>query len=54
MRGVTIYIYVYVKTVLISTHTPHARRDILDLNVPYLVDISTHTPHARRDFGRFS
>ena len=34
----------------ISTHTPHARRDIFQ-NIFHFksADISTHTPHARRD-----
>ena len=34
---------------MISTHTPHARRD-LNFRAPFAeIAISTHTPHARRD-----
>ena len=34
----------------ISTHTPHARRDLpLAFRVEWNIRISTHTPHARRD-----
>ena len=33
----------------ISTHTPHARRDISKFHKLPLSFISTHTPHARRD-----
>ena len=37
----------------ISTHTPHARRDTLQiLHSGVHFGISTHTPHARRDSGR--
>ena len=36
--------------VVISTHTPHARRDMILEFFVFLFDvISTHTPHARRD-----
>ena len=34
---------------LISTHTPHARRDAVGLFLDMGLGISTHTPHARRD-----
>ena len=34
---------------VISTHTPHARRDVLLLLLRLRSEISTHTPHARRD-----
>ena len=33
----------------ISTHTPLARRDGIDIDVPVGLIISTHTPLARRD-----
>ncbi len=34
----------------ISTHTPHARRDLRYALEPTIAEsISTHTPHARRD-----
>ena len=34
----------------ISTHTPHARRDMKELIILHQnIQISTHTPHARRD-----
>ena len=33
----------------ISTHTPHARRDVSCLLKHFSAFISTHTPHARRD-----
>ena len=34
---------------IISTHTPLARRDTVDLGVTTVPIISTHTPLARRD-----
>ena len=34
----------------ISTHTPHARRDLIYLWTRLQSQISTHTPHARRDW----
>ena len=34
---------------VISTHTPHARRDLCEHFNAKLMNISTHTPHARRD-----
>ena len=34
---------------IISTHTPHARRDLIEFDPMRNFDISTHTPHARRD-----
>ena len=37
---------------LISTHTPHARRDAVGLFLDMGLGISTHTPHARRDYRR--
>ena len=33
----------------ISTHTPHAGRDLSLLCIPIPPQISTHTPHAGRD-----
>ena len=49
MRGVTVLQYreTYLKP--ISTHTPHARRDIGEMPRIKRFIISTHTPHARRD-----
>ena len=50
MRGVTIDDTKTPADPLISTHTPHARRDAVKsagFNVE--INISTHTPHARRD-----
>ena len=35
--------------IYISTHTPHARRDVMFKFLLAYTDISTHTPHARRD-----
>ena len=37
----------------ISTHTPHARRDIALQSRTQHRMISTHTPHARRDLLSF-
>ena len=34
---------------MISTHTPHARRDYVICAKKFELIISTHTPHARRD-----
>ena len=34
---------------MISTHTPHARRDNTENGDVRINNISTHTPHARRD-----
>ena len=49
MRGVTSAPIVIPAKIVISTHTPHARRDIM-LNGDITKHcISTHTPHARRD-----
>ena len=49
MRGVTHVIEDFNIYSDISTHTPHARRDMgIGRNV-YTPIISTHTPHARRD-----
>ena len=49
MRGVTWDEKARTDTVLISTHTPHARRDFSCEIRPQIPRISTHTPHARRD-----
>ena len=49
MRGVTLALMISFTSKLISTHTPHARRDTCDLVLVDTADISTHTPHARRD-----
>ena len=51
MRGVTALLSLKLWQLPISTHTPHARRDILRIIFPVGVMISTHTPHARRDNG---
>ena len=49
MRGVTKGVVYWVSLREISTHTPHARRDIATEVLSFVSDISTHTPHARRD-----
>ena len=50
MRGVTEAHNIKCSIVDISTHTPHARRDVSRfLDTPHHSLISTHTPHARRD-----
>ena len=51
MRGVTLTNQSgEIHTLVISTHTPHARRDCFALGERLVVQgISTHTPHARRD-----
>ena len=49
MRGVTLCQFGHLFNCNISTHTPHARRDMLPLIVLASHNISTHTPHARRD-----
>ena len=49
MRGVTVDTLRTLDSALISTHTPHARRDMQNCDGSELRDISTHTPHARRD-----
>ena len=49
MRGVTTEQPQNVMTFIISTHTPHARRDKNIKLVDQQICISTHTPHARRD-----
>ena len=50
MRGVTYFDSYVIREHVISTHTPHARRDLKSGEMPLGMDvISTHTPHARRD-----
>ena len=49
MRGVTLYISQLFHNFFISTHTPHARRDVVGALIVIISMISTHTPHARRD-----
>ena len=49
MRGVTSSVCHSWQEVQISTHTPHARRDVAPEVKPQPFIISTHTPHARRD-----
>ena len=49
MRGVTGNRRRQSKSVQISTHTPHARRDSYSPASISRGNISTHTPHARRD-----
>ena len=49
MRGVTDKQEAYLDAYKISTHTPHARRDVKDAFNGIAFGISTHTPHARRD-----
>ena len=53
MRGVTLTGLTYDIEEYISTHTPHARRDIAALWFIWWFVISTHTPHARRDESMF-
>ena len=50
MRGVTEHITPAARMVAISTHTPHARRDLRERIKTADRIISTHTPHARRDY----
>ena len=54
MRGVTGPFCGLGSADVISTHTPHARRDILFSINLQLYKISTHTPHARRDVGVYT
>ena len=49
MRGVTVVYSVFCYSLMISTHTPHARRDRKCKGGSKAIAISTHTPHARRD-----
>ena len=49
MRGVTYSLLIIDDLGVISTHTPHARRDPFAVSKPKSINISTHTPHARRD-----
>ena len=49
MRGVTALTLGRDFGVVISTHTPHARRDHIGWTRTPGNGISTHTPHARRD-----
>ena len=49
MRGVTGFSVLIVVAIVISTHTPHARRDSVAEPAEHEESISTHTPHARRD-----
>ena len=49
MRGVTKKQKEIKQKQKISTHTPHARRDVLVYIISVIILISTHTPHARRD-----
>ena len=49
MRGVTAACKTATILSIISTHTPHARRDKTVAEVAKYSVISTHTPHARRD-----
>ena len=52
MRGVTRGATAIYQQDIISTHTPHARRDVIQLTAEtFDAAISTHTPHARRDCG---
>ena len=51
MRGVTHYTTDVFVDGVISTHTPHARRDTFKASEQQFGEISTHTPHARRDYN---
>ena len=53
MRGVTTSKYTTFDSKKISTHTPHARRDLGIETFLRVFIISTHTPHARRDLASF-
>ena len=53
MRGVTLRFGLLGFSVEISTHTPHARRDLQKETLEQSrYSISTHTPHARRDIEK--
>ena len=62
MRGATPLLLYRSATDRISTHTPHAGRDLISDEMSDAIQISTHTPHAGRDtkrknvlwFGRIS
>ena len=50
MRSVTGYTAEHYPKEVISTHTPHAERDLMCFSYLYYFSvISTHTPHAERD-----
>ena len=49
LRGATVNILDFLIDILISTHTPLARRDAKDKDAEKRAKISTHTPLARRD-----
>ena len=49
MRGVTKNLEDRIVHNEISTHTPHAGRDVIAYNLKSQNKISTHTPHAGRD-----
>ena len=51
IRGVTACINAVLNNVVISTHTPHTRRDRGQSGHNRGFFISTHTPHTRRDFS---
>ena len=54
MRGVTVDTVIAAVVGSISTHTPHARRDLPQPRSTDICSISTHTPHARRDIKPLS
>ena len=54
MRGVTTTSPTLKLVLIISTHTPHARRDKDVVAATAWKYISTHTPHARRDPQRYN
>ena len=49
MRGATFMNDPSLSAVSISTHTPHAGRDVIYKRLRFFKTISTHTPHAGRD-----
>ena len=49
MRDVTNFYFHNYLTPLVSTHTPHAGRDLFSKLFTILGCVSTHTPHAGRD-----
>ena len=49
IRDVTPIIYTFFRNFPISTHTPHAGRDVVANHELTHYIVSTHTPHAGRD-----
>ena len=49
MRGATARGYLALSTLGISIHAPHARSDLLAVELAFFCQISIHAPHARSD-----